>query len=80
MVVTDELVPIHLFFFCSHHLTMMTWAVGAYQRCLTQCVCLIISSVVMYCATLLVLLMLDNFELLSSDGPNDVQGFRFRNE
>ena len=79
VVVTDELVPIHLFF-CSHHLTMMTWAGWSMSEVSSAiCMSLVISSIVMYCATLLFILMLENIELLPSR-PNDIQGFMFRNE
>ena len=78
MVVIDELVP--SLFFCSHHLTMMTWAGWSMSEVSSaMCMSLVISSIVMYCATLLVILMLENIELLPSR-PNDVQGFVFRNE
>ena len=79
MVVTDKLVPIPLFF-CSHHLTMMTWAGWSMSDVSNaMCMSLVISSIVMYCATLLVMLMLENVELLPAR-PNNVQGFMFRNE
>ena len=79
MVVTDELVPIHLFI-CSHHLTMITWDGWSMSEVSNaMCMSLVISSIVMHCATLLVMLMLENIELLLPR-PNDVQGFVFRNE
>ena len=74
VVVTDELVPIHLLI-CSHHLTMTTWA-GWSMSAVSKAICMslyVISSIVMYCVTLPVMLMLENIELPLSR-PNDVQG------
>ena len=47
VVVTDELVP--SLFFCSHHLTMMTWAGWSMSEVSSaMCMSLVISSIVMY--------------------------------